>query len=116
MIKDLSEEEFQQIRQYKSIANRGRLVSAKAVTDLFNKVFNASAKPVSCATCIRNRIFKMYKELEKYEKGQEELKKQEALEALETHVLDVQADEVVEEPITPKKRAGRPKKKKETEE
>ena len=45
MIKDLSEEEFQQIRQYKSIANRGRLVSAKAVTDLFNKVFNASAKP-----------------------------------------------------------------------
>ena len=86
MIKDLSEEEFQQIRQYKSIANRGRLVSAKAVTDLFNKVFNASAKPVSCATCIRNRIFKMYKELEKYEKEQEELKKQEALEALETHV------------------------------
>ena len=99
MIKDLSEEEFQQIRQYKSIANRGRLVSAKAVTDLFNKVFNASAKPVSCATCIRNRIFKMYKELEKYEREQEELKKQEALEALETHVPDVQADEVVEDKV-----------------
>ena len=108
-----TEEKEAQIKQYKSIVNRGRLVSSRAVTDLFNEVFNANAKPVSCATCIRNRILKMYKEYEKYLKEKAE---QEATQALETHVPDVQADEVVEEPITPKKRAGRPKKKKETEE
>lgn len=96
MIKDLSEEEFQQIRQYKSIINRGRLVSSRAVTDLFNKVFDSNAKPVSCATCIRNRILKMFKELEKYEKEKAE---QEALELQETHLEEAKVQEVVEDKV-----------------
>ena len=91
-----TEEKEAQIKQYKSIVNRGRLVSSRAVTDLFNEVFNANAKPVSCATCIRNRILKMYKEYEKYLKEKAE---QEATQALETHVPDVQADEVVEDKV-----------------
>lgn len=111
-----TEEKEAQIKQYKSILNRGRLVSSKAVADLFNEVFGTNIKPVSCATCVRNRILKIWRAYEEHLKEQEELKKQETLELQETHVPDVQADEVVEEPITPKKRAGRPKKKKETEE
>ena len=88
-----TEEKEAQIKQYKSIVNRGRLVSSRAVADLFNEVFGTNIKPVSCATCVRNRILKIWRAYE------EHLKEQEALQSQETHLEEAKVDEVVEDKV-----------------
>lgn len=46
--------------------NTGVKISAKELTDLYNQVYNKNEKVVSCATCLRSKLFELQKTSEQY--------------------------------------------------
>lgn len=75
MITEISNEEREQIRRFKAIADRRGIANSKKVQELFNKIFETpNMKATSCAGCIRGRINKLYNKLIEIEKEEAETK------------------------------------------
>lgn len=60
-----SNEDIQLFKKFKSIVKRGYYCDGKQLTDLYNKVFNQSLRPTSCATCLKIRFNELKKDYEK---------------------------------------------------
>lgn len=78
MITEITEEDREQIRRFKAIADRRGIANSKKLQELFNKIFETpNMKATSCAGCVRGRINKLYnalQEIEKKEKEAQEIK------------------------------------------
>lgn len=75
MITEISNEDREQIRRFKAIADRRGIANSKKVQELFNKIFETpNMKATSCAGCIRGRINKLYNKLIEIEKKEAETK------------------------------------------
>lgn len=75
MITEISNEDREQIRRFKAIADRRGIANSKKVQELFNKIFETpNMKATSCAGCIRGRINKLWNALQEIEKKEAETK------------------------------------------
>lgn len=75
MITEITEEDREQIKKFKEIANRRGIANSKQVQNLFNRVFNTpNMKASSCAGCVRGRINKLWNALQEIEKEEAETK------------------------------------------
>ena len=75
MITEISNEDREQIRRFKAIADRRGIANSKKVQEIFNRVFETpNMKSSSCAGCVRGRINKLWNALQEIEKKDAETK------------------------------------------
>ena len=65
----LTDEDIEYIRFARSVLNKAHYPSSEKVTEVYNKVYSDSKtfKPLSntsCGSCIRQRVMKMYNDME----------------------------------------------------
>ena len=72
MITNLTDEDREQIRLLKNIANRRGICNPKVTTELYNRVMSRNEKVVRCNGCLIGRINKMWNALQELERKEAE--------------------------------------------
>ena len=98
-----NKEDIDIVEKFISIKNKGLYCSGSEVTDVYNRVLNKSVRPTNCSSCIRQRISELETALNAFKRLAEAQKQ------AEPTTIPPEENNATE---APKKRVGRPPKKK----